>query len=242
MRLGERFRREYNPPMHAALAEILRSPEMPSLVDRLQRHRAEEQARRDRFYEEITPEMKAEFINGEVILHFLATRAHVQISGRLARLLGTYAGLHRLGSIGVEKALVTAERNDYEPDVLFYRTEKAAQIHPEQLKLPVPDFAIEILSPSTARRDRGVKFKDYALSGVEEYWLIHPRKQTVERYVLAPSERVFKAVGQEQGRRVDHVLYSAVVSGFQVPAKALFDDEACLEALRAILQSPTPRL
>lgn len=224
--------------MHAALEEILRSPEMPSLVDQLQRHRAEEQARRERFYEEITPEMKAEFINGEVILHSPVQWQHVQVSERLSNLLGTYAKLHRLGSIGVEKALVTAERNDYEPDVIFYRAEKAANITPDQLKLPVPDFAVEILSPSTTKRDRGVKFKDYALSGVEEYWLIHPGKQTVERFVLAPSERVFKAVGQERGRMADHVVRSVVVTGFQVPARALFDDEACLEALRAILLPP----
>lgn len=213
---------------------------MPSLVDELQRHRAEEQARRERFYEEITPEMKAEFINGEVILHSPATWTHVRVSERLSRLLGTYADLHRLGSVGIEKALVAAERNDYEPDVLFYRTEKAAGIQPDQRKLPTPDFAVEILSPGTEHRDRGVKFVDYALGGVEEYWMINPEEQVVERYVLAPTERVFKAVGQEHGRRVDHVLYSVVVTGFQVPAKALFDDDTCLEALRAILQSPPP--
>ena len=221
--------------MHAALAEILRSPEMPSLVDQLQRHRVEEQARRERFYEEITADVKAEFINGEVIMHSPATWAHVRVSERLTKLLGSYVMVHRLGEVGIEKAMVVAERNDYEPDLLFYRTEKAALIAPDQLKLPVPDFAVEILSPSTARRDRGVKFRDYALSGVEEYWMIHPKKQTVERYVLAPTERVFKAVGQEQGRRGDHVLYSTVVEGFQISARALFDDEACLEALRGIL-------
>jgi Uma2 family endonuclease len=35
-----------------------------------------------------------------------------------------------------------------------------------------PDLVIEVLSPSTAFRDRGEKYKQYERAGVREYWLI----------------------------------------------------------------------
>ena len=41
---------------------------------------------------------------------------------------------------------------------------------------------IEVLSPSTAKRDRGVKFDVYERHGVREYWLIDLDAQFIEVY------------------------------------------------------------
>lgn len=43
-----------------------------------------------------------------------------------------------------------------------------------------PDLVIEILSPSTAKRDHGVKFELYQRFGTREYWLIDPEAEFVE--------------------------------------------------------------
>jgi Uma2 family endonuclease len=43
-----------------------------------------------------------------------------------------------------------------------------------------PDLVIEILSPSTAERDRTVKLKLYQRQGVGEYWIVDPETKTVE--------------------------------------------------------------
>src|SRR5690349_1704221 len=43
-----------------------------------------------------------------------------------------------------------------------------------------PDLVIEVLSPSTAFRDHGVKFRLYEQHGVREYWLIDAQAQFVE--------------------------------------------------------------
>lgn len=42
-----------------------------------------------------------------------------------------------------------------------------------------PDFVIEILSPSTSRKDRYIKLSKYKFAGVREYWLVDLRKQVV---------------------------------------------------------------
>jgi Uma2 family endonuclease len=42
-----------------------------------------------------------------------------------------------------------------------------------------PDLIIEILSPSTSKMDMTVKFDLYQRFGVKEYWIVHPKDQTV---------------------------------------------------------------
>lgn len=46
-----------------------------------------------------------------------------------------------------------------------------------------PDLVVEVLSPTTARYDRGHKKAVYAKCGVKEYWLVNPADKTLEQYV-----------------------------------------------------------
>jgi Uma2 family endonuclease len=50
-----------------------------------------------------------------------------------------------------------------------------------------PDLIIEILSPSTSRMDMTVKFELYQRFGVKEYWIVHPKDQTVLVFKLLES-------------------------------------------------------
>lgn len=43
-----------------------------------------------------------------------------------------------------------------------------------------PDFIIEVLSPSTARNDRWIKYNSYEKAGVNEYWIVDPVNMTIE--------------------------------------------------------------
>jgi Uma2 family endonuclease len=55
-----------------------------------------------------------------------------------------------------------------------------------------PDFIIEILSPSTADKDKGVKLKLYEKNDVKEYWIIDPNRDSVAVYLLRKSGRYGK--------------------------------------------------
>lgn len=48
----------------------------------------------------------------------------------------------------------------------------------------VPRFIAETLSPRTALRDRTIKMEQYASLGVDEYWIVSPKAQSVEIYYL----------------------------------------------------------
>lgn len=49
-----------------------------------------------------------------------------------------------------------------------------------------PDWIIEVLSPTTAQKDEGIKRDRYQRAGVAEYWLVHPTDRIVMRYRLLP--------------------------------------------------------
>lgn len=80
----------------------------------------------------------------------------------------------RSGLCWPEQLLVCLTRNDYEPGICFFGKEKARSFKPNQTKFPASDFVVEILSQSTEAVDRGVKFEDYALNQVGEYWIADP--------------------------------------------------------------------
>ena len=80
------------------------------------------------------------------------------------------------------------------------------------------DLVVEILSPSTEERDRGIKSQLYCRYGVQEYWLVDPEERTVE--VLALSSEGYQVLGQYSE---DEVVSSRVLVGFQFPAEEIFD-------------------
>lgn len=54
----------------------------------------------------------------------------------------------------------------------------------------VPKLVVETLSPSTSRRDRGIKMKKYQQIGVPEYWIINAVAKSIDIYYL--TEGVFE--------------------------------------------------
>lgn len=212
----------------AVLQPLLDSPALPRHVEALQAALEAEREVRERFRDRLDPSVKAEFINGEIVMHSPARNVHNQVVGRLSSLLRAYNDANALGGVvAAEKALVGLTRNDYEPDVAFWGADKAAEIGPDTKIYPAPDLAVEVLSASTAGRDRGVKREDYQAHGVAEYWIVDADAEAVVAHRLEGARYREEAVGA--------TLESAAVPGFAVPTHALFDDGAHLAALRAVL-------
>lgn len=69
-----------------------------------------------------------------------------------------------------------------QPD-LIYLSEERRHLVKDKIE-GAPDLLVEILSPGTARRDRGDKLSLYAESGVREYWLVDPEAGQIEFLVL----------------------------------------------------------
>ncbi len=212
------------------LDALIGSPILPELIQEAQRALGKERLLREKFYADITPEHKWEFIQGEVVMHSPALHRHLMAAKRLFGLLDAHARVWSLGLVHMEKAMTCFPRNDYEPDIMFFGPAKLSLIHADTLKFPVPDLIVEVLSPSTEARDRGIKFQDYALHGVGEYWIIDPVAETLELHRLPEGADAYPVAPKQ----ADGSLHSDVVPGFEIPVRAIFDEDENARSMKAI--------
>jgi len=143
-------------------------------------------------------------------------RSHWNASGNLSSKLIQFVKDNDLGKIAVEKAMVSLSRNDYEPDICYWRKEVAEGFTADQMHFPAPDFIIEIISPSTESIDRNEKWIDYAAHQVIEYWILNPQKQSVEKYLN--QDGVY-----ELSEKLQHgLIRSDVIQGFAIHLTEIF--------------------
>ncbi len=139
-----------------------------------------------RFLNKISEKQKSEYIKGKIVIHSPAKKVHVDVNMNLLGIIRFYVMQYDLGFVGQEKVLIKMNNgdNNYEPDICFFRKDKSTNFDEDTAIFPPPDWAIEIMSKSSVQRDKKIKFIDYARNGIEEYWLIHPKKCTIEQYFL----------------------------------------------------------
>ena len=126
--------------------------------------------------------LRHEIIDGEHYVTPTPATRHQRISGELFYLIRAYLEAHRLGELF--HAPFDALLGKYDvvvPDLLYLSNERCHFLTSKNLQGP-PTLVIEILSPSTSRRDRLLKRDLYARVGVEEYWVVDPVCDVVEVY------------------------------------------------------------
>jgi Uma2 family endonuclease len=81
-----------------------------------------------------------------------------------------------------------------------------------------PDFVIEILSPSSSRKDRMVKFYTYERFGVKEYWLVSPEDKTVEVFILGDDGKYSRPEFYTETHRIQ----SKILDGLKIDLEEVF--------------------
>lgn len=216
------------------VAELLDAPDAKLVIERVQAILEDEAQRRIAFRTWLTDDVKAEFVNGEVVMHTPVKRRHLEATSNLFTLLRVYVMKHGLGAVDSEKALISLTRNDYEPDICYWSKDIASTFEDDQVEHPVPTLVVEVLSPNTVGRDRGVKFEDYAAHGVREYWIIDPVRKALEQYRLDEGTMAFAT---EQVLYLGDTLTAINVPGFKIPVAAIFDKNTNLITLQALLSA-----
>jgi Uma2 family endonuclease len=129
-----------------------------------------------------------ELIRGRIVMGPPAGWPHGALEARIVGRFVAVVDAQRLGVVQGSSAGYDLPSGDtLEPDVSFMSQERfaagPAPVRGRFLGI-VPDLAVEILSKSTARRDRGEKKAIYEESGVTEYWIVDPDRQVVTVYGL----------------------------------------------------------
>jgi Uma2 family endonuclease len=123
-----------------------------------------------------------EIFEGELIVTPSPTVKHQNALHNLTLLLGQHIKNNKLGKMySAPMDVYFDEETVVEPDLLFV-SNKRLHILEERRINGAPDLVVEILSPGTAERDRGFKFRRYEKEGVNEYWIVDPVEEHVEIY------------------------------------------------------------
>jgi len=126
-----------------------------------------------------------ELYDGEVFEIPSPIPLHQMISARLHLALADYVRTHGGVVLYAPLDIVLTDFDVVQPDVLFFTSERQHLVNPRTVTRDAPDLAIEILSPSTSRNDRGRKLRLLARHRVKEYWLVDPDGAAVEVYQLS---------------------------------------------------------
>ena len=121
-----------------------------------------------------------EVIDGQIYMMSRPSMNHQRVSGNIYGIFDNYLDGRRCEAI-LEQDVYFSEEDNFIPDVMIVCN---PDIIEEDGIHGVPDLIVEILSKSTAKRDRSDKFLKYEKYGVREYWIVDPFSKSVEVYHL----------------------------------------------------------
>ena len=134
-------------------------------------------------YYALPDERRVELIDGVIYDMSAPTSIHQILCAEISYLLTSYIHSKKGDCISlvspVDVQLDCDDKTMIQPDVIVV-CDRSKII--KRCIYGAPDFVIEILSPSTKRKDMFIKLSKYKNAGVREYWLIDPDKKQVVVY------------------------------------------------------------
>ena len=127
---------------------------------------------------------RREILSGDLYVTPAPTPIHQRAVVNLITLLQGYLARHKVGKLYASPVDVVLSQVDVvQPDLVFVSNDRLHLVTEMSIQ-GAPDLVVEILSPSTARLDRGRKMDAYARFGVREYWIADTDARTLEIYRL----------------------------------------------------------
>ncbi len=140
-------------------------------------------------YYDLPEERRAELIDGIIydmsspsVMHQIITgKLFVQFSNYIERNKGKCMLLHSPMDVQLDSDMYTM----VQPDLMIVcdRNKNAGRCI-----MGAPDLIIEVLSPSTKKKDMGIKLYKYKDAGVREYWVVDPKEKRIIVYEFEKGE------------------------------------------------------
>ena len=125
-----------------------------------------------------------EIVDGELDVSPSSTIRHQTVIANLFRILDPHVIGGELGTLLLSPVdLILADTTVVVPDLMFVSRRRAPIITARAVEGP-PDLVVEIVSPSTSRKDRLTKAALYARFGIPCYWLLDPEQRLFDGVVL----------------------------------------------------------
>jgi Uma2 family endonuclease len=141
-------------------------------------------------YQRLPEQIRAEWIDGEVVVAPSPSFRHQQASRRLANLLEE--ALPNLVVVEAVTVVLVPKIRERIPDVVVVTEE------PSGIITETPVIAVEVTSPGNRSEDTVRKSTDYLAAGVGQYWLADPTERTLDVFENSPDGWVVVARVDDQ--------------------------------------------
>lgn len=167
-------------------------------------------------------DLRMEYINGEIVLLSSPSTFHQDISGNLHVKLRDYLKGKDCKVFYAPFDVHFYKHEIDTPDVmqpdLLIACDLDGNINEKGKYMGTPTLCVEILSKSTRSKDMVEKLNTFTLSGVKEFWVVDPKKETVIVYTFNnyKIEEYTLLKGEE-------TLRSFYFAGLQIPLREIFE-------------------
>ncbi|GBC92202.1 hypothetical protein HRbin15_00667 [bacterium HR15] len=165
-------------------------------------------------------EPRYEFEHGRLVRMASPTRRHQRIVGKLFYYMDKWANVTDFGYVDMEIDLVLPTGVGYIPDLVVVRREREDELYTPGGKIRgVPDLVVEVISPSTRRRDTVQKLRAYQEAGVPWYWLVDSETLVIQELMLTPGGYQVCTVAD-----AGEVFRPAALPGFEINLQVLLEE------------------
>ena len=158
-------------------------------------------------YYKLNDDQRYEIIDGELLLMAPGPDTwHQGWVGELYTILRSHVKSAKLGKVLLSPVDVVLDpENTVQPDLVFV-SEGHLSIIQKRAIFGSPDLVVELISPSSIRKDRYVKQALYARFGIKEYWLGDPATKSLQILALKDGSYHLHACAEGKGTLTSLVL------------------------------------
>ncbi len=204
------------------LADVIKALAAPVIQENACEYGSEGTQKRLTYYDYLLlPEevgYRFEILDGMLIKEPSPNVIHQRVSRRLQRILEDY--FQEFDSEGeIFNAPLDVTFHDttvVQPDLFYVAGAQKMIVKTTRIDGP-PTLIVEIMSPSSSRKDRLQKLQIYQDVPVQHYWLVNPEEKTLECFSLQDGVYAIVATGMDED-----VVNHPAFTGLSIPLKALW--------------------
>jgi Uma2 family endonuclease len=157
-----------------------------------------------------------EIINGKAFMSPAPELFHQRWARKIFLAVERHVAARKLGEVFFAPVdVVLDEKNVVQPDLVFVSTANAGLLERRGI-MGVPDLVVEIISPTSLRRDRYDKRELYARFGVKEFWLADVANRSIETLSLQKGGYQLLSCATVEGK-----IRSEILPGFELDLASL---------------------
>lgn len=138
------------------------------------------------------PLERREFIEGDLFVPPAPEPAHQDSAFNVAFYVKTHLRSNPVGRVFVAPLDVIIKAEASQPDVIFVASAQLDIIEEKRI-VGAPVWLVEVVSPTSHKRDFELKKKLYLENGVQEYWVVSPEGRVI--WVFTPADTDGKVYG-----------------------------------------------